>query len=89
MIVAAVLLVLAVMIVTGFARIESLWFIFPLSKIRLSTIATAIACFAIVLFLQRMNTLKSVYYAFLTVIFPMALFKIIWYYSAVAFGAGI
>ena len=80
-----VLLVLAVMIVTGFARIESLWFIFYLSKIRLSTTATAIACFAIVLFLQRMNTLKSVYYAFLTVIFPMALFEIIWYYSAVAF----
>ena len=85
MIVAAVLLVLAVMVATGFARIESLWFIFPLSGIRVSTIATAIACFAIVLFLQRMNTLMSVYYAFLAVIVPMALFEIIWYYSAAAF----
>jgi uncharacterized protein with PQ loop repeat len=85
LILAAVLLVLAVMVATGFARTESIWFIFPLSGIRVSTVATAIACFAIVLFLQRRNTLKSVYYALLAVIFPLALFEIMWYYSAAAF----
>jgi hypothetical protein len=85
LLVAAVLFVLAVVVTTGFAKIESLWFIFPFSGIRISTIATAIACFAIVLVLQRKNTLKSVYYAFLTVIVPMALFEIMWYYSAAAF----
>ena len=85
LIVAAVLIVLAVMVATGFAKIENLWFIFPLSGIRVSTVATAIACFAIVLFLQRRNTLKSVYYALLAVIVPMALFEIMWYYSAAAF----
>jgi hypothetical protein len=82
LIVAIVLVVLVVMVETGFAKIESLWFIFPLSGIRISTVATAVACFAIVLFLQRRNTLKSVYYAFLAVIVPMALFEIVWYYSA-------
>ena len=85
LIIAAVLLVLVVMVAIGFARIESLWFIFPLSGIRVSTVAAAIACFAFVLFLQRQNTLKSVYYAFLAVIVPMALFEIIWYYSAAAY----
>jgi hypothetical protein len=82
LILAAVIVTLAVMVETGFAKIESLWFIFPLSGIRISTVATAVACFAIVLFLQRSNTLKSVYYAFLSVIVPMALFEIVWYYSA-------
>ena len=85
LIVAAVLIVLALMAATGFTKIESLWFIFPLSGIRVTTLATAITCFAIVLFLQRRNTLKSVYYAFLAVIVPMALFEIMWYYSAAAF----
>ena len=75
---------LAGMAATGFAKIESLWFIFPLSGIRVSTGTTAIACFAIVLFLQRRNTLKSVYYALLAVIVPMASFEIMWYYSAAA-----
>ena len=78
LILAAVLLVLAVMVTTGFARTESIWFIFPLSGIRISTVATAIACSAIVLFLHRRNTLKSVYYALLAVIFPLALFEIMW-----------
>ena len=85
LILAAVLLILAVMVATGFARTESIWFIFPLSGIRVSTVATAIACSAIVLFLQRRNTLKSVYYALLAIIFPLALFEIMWYYSAAAF----
>jgi hypothetical protein len=85
LIVAIVLIVLAVMVKTGFAKIESLWFIFPLSGIRVSTVVTAIACFAIVLFFQRRSTLKSVYYALLAVIVPMALFEIMWYYSAAAF----
>jgi hypothetical protein len=85
LIVAAVLIILTLMVTTGFARIESLWFIFPLSEIRISTLTTAIACFAFVLFLQRRNTLKAVYYALLAVIIPMALFEIIWYYSAATF----
>ena len=85
LILAAALIVLAVMVAVGFAKIESLWFIFPLSGIRISTVATAIACFAIVLFLQRRNTLKSIYYALLAVIVPMAIFEIMWYYSAAAF----
>jgi hypothetical protein len=85
LIVTAVLLVLAVMVATGVAKIESYWFVFPLSGIRVSTVATAIACFAIVLFLQIRYTFKSVYNAFLAVIFPLALFEIMWYYSAAAF----
>ncbi len=85
LIVATVLIVLAVMVTTGFAKIEDLWFIFPLSGIRISTLTAAIICFALVLFLQRKNTLKSVYYALLAVIVPMALFETIWYYSAAAF----
>lgn len=85
LIVGAVLIILALMVSTGFAKIESLWFVFPLSGIRISTLIVAIVCFAFVLFLQRRNTLKSLYYAMLAVIVPMALFEIIWYYSAVAF----
>ncbi len=85
LIVGAVLIVLALMVSVGFAKIESLWFIFPLSGIRVSTLTAVIACFALVLFLQRRNTLKSVYYAVLAVIVPMALFEIMWYYSAAAF----
>jgi hypothetical protein len=85
LILTALLIALALMVATGFAKIEKLWFIFPLSGIRISTLAAGIACFAIVLFLQRRNTLKSVYYALLAVIVPMALFEIMWYYSAAAF----
>ena len=82
LIVASVLIVLALTVSIGFAKIESRWFIFPFSEIRISTLTTAVACFALVLFLQRRNTLKSMYYALLSVIVPVALFEIIWYYSA-------
>jgi len=82
LIVAVVLFALGVITATGFAKVESLWFVFPLSGIRISTLITAIICFAFVLLLQRRNTLKSIYYAILTVIVPMALFEILWYYSA-------
>src|SRR4030067_3584986 len=82
LIIISVLIAIGVMTATGFAKIESLWFVFPLSGIRISTLTTAIICFVIVLFLQRRNTLKSVYYAILAVIVPMALFEILWYYSA-------
>ena len=85
LIIVSVLIVLAILFATGFVKIESIWFIFPLSGIRISTLAVAFACFAFVLFLQRRNTLKSVYYALLAVIVPMALFEIIWHYSAAAF----
>lgn len=86
LIVFAVLVTLFVMVETKWVKIESLWFVFPFSGIRISTVVTAIACFALVLFLQRKNTLKSIYYALLTVIFSMGLFEIVWYYSAAAFG---
>jgi hypothetical protein len=82
LIVAAVLFLIGVMTATGFTKIESLWFVFPLSGIRISTLITAIICFAIVLLWQRRNMLKSIYYAILAVIVPMALFEILWYYSA-------
>ncbi|HTY75622.1 MAG TPA: hypothetical protein VMD05_08670 [Candidatus Nanoarchaeia archaeon] len=71
------------MIETKFAKINTLWLIFPLSGIRISTVATAIASFSIVLFLQRTNTLKSVYFAILAVVVPMGLYEIVWYYIAV------
>ena len=82
---AAVLIALAVMLITGFGKVESLWIVFPLSGIRISTLAALLVSFALVLWLQRKNTLKSVYYAILAVIVPMALFEITWYYTAAAF----
>jgi hypothetical protein len=82
LIVASVLTVLAVVFLAGLGRVEGLWLVFPLSGIRISTAITAIACFAIVLFLQRKNTLKSIYYSLLAVVFPLASFELVWYYSA-------
>ena len=83
LIVSLLLVALAVMVETKFAKIDTLWLIFPLSGIRISTVATAIASFTIVLFLQRTNTLKSIYFAVLAVIVPMGLYEIVWYYIAV------
>lgn len=80
-----VLITLFVMVETNYVKIENYWLIFPLSGIRISTVVTAIACFALVLFLQRRNTLKSIYYAMLAVVFPMGLYEIVWYYTAAAF----
>jgi hypothetical protein len=85
LIVLAILVALIVMVQTKWVRIESLWFVFPFSGIRISTLFTAIACFALVLFLQRENTLKSIYYALLAVIFSLGLFEMVWYYTAAAF----
>jgi hypothetical protein len=85
LVVLAVVVTLVVMVETNWAKIEDLWLIFPLSGIRISTVVTAISCFALVLFLQRGNTLKSIYYASLAVIFSMGLFEIIWYFTAAAF----
>ena len=86
-ILASLLIALTVMLATGYAKIERLWFIFPFSGIRISTLVAAIVCFALVLFLQRKGTVKSVYYAFLAVIFALGLFEILWYYSAAAYRA--
>ena len=82
LIIIAILLALAVMTATGFAKIESFWFIFPFSGIRISTLTAALVCFTVVLFLQKKHTWKSIYYAFLAFIVPMALFEVFWYYSA-------
>ncbi len=87
LILAVVLIAVGAVVASGFAKVESLWIVFPLVKIRISTLAKALACFALVLFMQRKNALKSVYFAFLAVIVPMGLFEIIWYYSA-AFSRG-
>jgi hypothetical protein len=85
LIVAAAAAVLALLVVFGYANVESLWFDLSLSGIRISTLASAFVCFGLVLFMQRRSTLKSVYYAVLAVIVPMAAFEIMWYYSAMAF----
>jgi hypothetical protein len=87
LILAFLLIALAVMLATGWVKIENLWFIFPFSGIRISTLVAAIACFALVLFLQRKNTVKSVYYAFLSVVFALGLYEILWFYSAAAYRA--
>ena len=76
------------MLQTKWVKIESIWFVFPFSGIRISTLVTAITCFALVLFLQRENTLKPIYYALLAVIFSLGLFEILWYYTAAAFRGG-
>ncbi len=86
LIVLAPLIALALILETGFAKIKSLWLVFPTSEIRVSTVTIAFACFALVLFLQRRNTVKSVYYALLAVIFSMGLYEIVWYYTEAAFG---
>ncbi len=85
LILASLLIALTVMLATRYAKIENLWFIFPFSGMRISTLVAAIVCFALVVFLQRKSTLKSVYYAFLAVIFALGLFEILWYYSAAAY----
>jgi hypothetical protein len=81
---AAVLIALAVLVITGFGKVENLWIVFPLSGIRISTLAALLASFFLVLWLQRKNMFKSIYFAVLAVIVPMALFEITWFYTAAA-----
>ncbi len=65
-------------------KVEGLWFVFPFSNsIRISTVATAVACFMLVLFLTRKKGLKSIYYASLAVIFSLALYELVWFNLAV------
>lgn len=65
-------------------KIEGLWFVFPYSNsIRISTVATALACFMLVLFLTRKKGFKSIYYASLAVIFSTGLYEIVWFNLAV------
>ncbi len=78
-----IIIILTIMIATDFVKIEKYDFVFPLSAIRVSTVITAIASFGIVLFLQRRNTLKSIYFASLTVIFSLGLYEIVWWYTGV------
>ena len=86
LIVVSILITLIVTVATRWAKIERIWLVFPFSEIRISTVIIALACFALVLFMQRGNTLKSIYYASLGVVFSLALFEILWYYSAAAAG---
>ena len=65
-------------------KIEGLLLVFPYSNsIRASTVAIAVACFILVLFLTRKTGLKSLYYASLAVIFSIGLYEIVWFNLAV------
>jgi hypothetical protein len=70
-------------VATGIGRIEDLWLILPLGTARVSTWITIVLCFEVVLYLQNRINLKSLYYAFLAVIFFMGLFEFVWFYTAV------
>jgi hypothetical protein len=79
---ASALVVLAVFLAFSVAKVESLWIVFPFSEMRISTMTTLLACFGMVLWLQRKNPIKSIYYAILAVLVPMGLFEIYCFYSA-------
>jgi hypothetical protein len=66
-------------IATDYVKVESVWFVSSFTTIRVSTVITAFACFASVLFMLRKNALKSIYYASLAVIFSMGLYEFVWY----------
>ncbi len=82
---ASALVVLAALLAFGVAKVESLWIVFPLSGMRISTMITLLCCFGLVLWLQRKSPLKAIYYAILAVLVPMGLFEILWFYSAAIF----
>ncbi len=84
LLISAMIIVLAMLWILGFARVEDIWFIFPIMAIRISTVISAMICFSIVIFLQRANTWKSLYYATLAVIFTMGVYEFVWYNLAVA-----
>jgi hypothetical protein len=84
-VVVGVLAVLTVLLAVGVVTIEGIWFIFPVSSIRITTVATAFLSFALVLFLQGKVSPKSLYYAVLAVIFFLALYEIVWYNLAAHF----
>jgi hypothetical protein len=65
--------------------VNTLWIDQPPVQLRVSTAVTAALCFALVLSLQDKIRAKSVYYAFLAVIFWLGLYEIVWYYTAVPF----
>ena len=64
---------------TNYVKVDSVWFVSTFTTIRVSTVITAFGCFAVVLFMWRRNTLKSIYYASLAVIFSMGLYEFVWY----------
>ncbi len=65
-------------------KIDRIWFVSPFVGIRISTVITAILGFSLVLFLSKRKIWKSVYYSLLAVIFSMASYETVWYYSAAA-----
>jgi hypothetical protein len=81
----AIIVILALMLVTNVASVNAIWIVFPLITIRASTVIIAILSFGLVLFLQNRITSKSIYYAVLAVIFSMGLYETIWYYLALPF----
>jgi hypothetical protein len=62
--------------------VEGIWFVFSITNIRITTLATAFFVFGLVLFLQGRIRWKPLYYALLAVIFFMGLYEIVWYYVA-------
>lgn len=69
----------------GLVRVEGIWFVFPSSEMRISTLATVFLVFALVLLLQGRIRWKPFYYAWLAVIFFLGFYEIVWYYVAVPF----
>jgi hypothetical protein len=84
LIISAVFIIFILSLITGFTRIIGIYFVFPILTMRITTGLSAILCFSIVVFLQRRRTLASIYYAIVAVIFSMALYELIWFYSGVA-----
>lgn len=81
----AVIFFIALMTLTNIITIEGIWFVFLPYNIRITTIATIIFCFALVLFLQGKLGWRPLYYAILSVIFFLGLYEIIWYQMAAHF----
>lgn len=79
---AVIVAVIAVMVATHVVTVDNLWFNASISNIRISTVATAVFCFTLVLFLQGKILWKPLYYALLAVIFFLAFYEIVWYYLA-------
>lgn len=74
--------IISLLVLTGYIRIEGIWFILPFTHIRITTVITMFLSFGIVLFLQGKLWWRSLYRAVLSVIFFLALYETIWYQIA-------
>jgi hypothetical protein len=87
LLVVVIVAVFSVMLAAHVVSVDGIWFVFSIANIRVSTVVTAVFCFALVLFLQGKLGWKPLYYALLAVIFFLGLYEIVWYYLA-AFSFG-